>query len=562
MGSEVPVHHPDVARSTAGTLLDSASEVPYALWVFIPSLLLSVLLRALYLAQPWRADQATFPTFRGDEGTLGLMTRHVIEGARPIFIYGVFHQGALDAYVGAVPFMLFGKSLLSLRLTPMLLAVVCIGLIYLIGRELYGPRAAFLAASLVAVPSPFFFLWGAHAQPAYVALIALLSTTVYAVLLVLKRPTWLRLVGFGLAAGLAGFDNQIALPYTAACAAAVVLCVPLRPQHVAVAVLAWVIGIAPLLYGNIVTPFASVRGLGRKAYFSITLAKARLHGNRRAVHARAPRAPDPARAHRYRSLPLLEVLGAQQDREGTWSVLGSVGAALLVFGLIGAIRRWSRARRVDPRDFHRHSLILALVCVGVVVGIAGFTGQPVGRYQLLLYPLLSVLTAGWIVRAAPRLAVPLIALVVAGHALAITAPPPTDGSVSDDEILRALATKGLRYGYTAGGMYDLVFRSEEQVVLVPLDHSRYAPYEGMVAAAPQIAYIYRSDEQRKSAHEAFMRLLAADGVRYQQMDIGVHHVLYDFEPRSAITPEFINKVRSSFRKMKFGCRESGPPSVS
>ncbi len=551
---------PDVA--SAPTSEGETVRYGHARWVFLASLLLGVLLRILYLAQPWRADQATFPMFRGDEGMLGLMGRHIIEGARPIFIYGVFHQGALDAYLVAVSFMLFGKTLLSLRLMPVVLAVACIGLTYLIGRELYGRRAALLAASLVAVPSPFFFLWGAHAQPAYVALIVLLLITVYAALLVLKGPTWPRLAGFGLAAGLAGFDNQIALPYMAVCALIVVLSAPLRPQHIAVAVLAWVIGIAPLLYGNAVIPFASVRQLGRKAYFSITMAKSRVRGSRHAAHAHGPGAPDAGRVRHYRSLPILEVLGAQQDREGTYSVLGSVGAAVVACGLIGALRRWFGARRVDPGDCHRHSMMLALVGVALIVGIAGFTGQPVGRYQLLLYPLLSVLAAGWIVRAAPRVALPLIALVVAGHAWATVVPPPTDGSVSDDEILRALTSKGIQYGYTAGGMYDLVFRSEEQVVLVPLDHSRYAPYENTVAAAGRISYIYRTDEQRKPAHEAFLRLLTENGVRYQQMDIGVHHVLYDFEPRSAITPEFINKVRSSFRKVKFGRRESHAAFVS
>lgn len=511
------------------------------LWVFIPSLVVSLILRALYLAQPWRVDQATFGMLRSDEGNLGLMTRHVLEGARPIFVYGIYHQGALEAYLGAAPFILFGKTLLSLRLTAVLLAVGGIWLTYLIARELYDRPTGLLAASLVALPSSYVFLGGLLALPGYVALVALLLVTVYATLLVLKRPRWLRLVCLGLAAGLVGWDDQIGLPYTAVCALAVFLWASLRWKHVAVALLAWAVGIAPVLYGNVVIPFASVRQLGRKAHFSITLAKS---------HVGASRNEAP---HHYRSLPVLEVLGAQRDQEGTWSILGSLGAAVLVLGLIAAVRRWLGSRRSDPDDFRRHSLVLALVGIALVVGIAGFAGQPLGRYQLFLYPLLSVLAAGWIARAAPRLAVPLVALVVVGAAVTIIVPPPVDGSASDDEILRALGSNGIRYGYTAGPMYDLVFRSGEEVVLVPLDHSRYAPYEGRVAAAERISYVYRDDEQRKPAHEVFMKSLAESGVRYRQMDIGArHHVLYNFEPREAITPEFIARVRTNFRKVKFG----------
>jgi hypothetical protein len=532
---------PQVAAGTFGRQSEiPAGVVGRGLWVFVPSLVVSLLLRALYLAQPWRVDQATLGALRSDEGALGLMIRHVLAGARPIFVYGIFHQGAVEAYLGVPPFLLFGETLVALRLTPAVLAVGSIGLTYLIARQLYPRGAALLAASLIALPSTFVFVWGCFAVPGYVGLVFLLLAMVYATLLVLRRPTRLRLACLGFAAGLAVWNNQIALPYVAVCALAVAVWAPLRSQHVAIALLAWVVGVAPLLYGNIVIPFASVRQLGRKAYFAITLAKSQVRAHRETT------------PQHYRSLPLLEVLGAQQDQDGTWSVVGSAGAAVLVFGLVGAIRRWRASRQSDPDDFRRHTVLLALVAVVLVVGIGGFARQPIGRYQLFLYPLLSVLTAGWIARAAPRLAVPLVALVVVGRALTIVAPPPADASVPDDEVLRALGTQGIRYGYGAGGTYDLVFRSGEQVILVPLDHSRYTPYERSVAAAERIAYIYRDDQEHKPAHAAFMEALAERGVRYRQMDIGTHHVLYDFEPRQAITPAFIDEVRATFRKMKGG----------
>ena len=59
--------------------------------------------------------KAFFSTF--DTSTVGLMGIHILEGERPLFYYGQNYMGALEAYVAAVMFALFGVSTTSLSLS-------------------------------------------------------------------------------------------------------------------------------------------------------------------------------------------------------------------------------------------------------------------------------------------------------------------------------------------------------------------------------------------------------------------------------------------------------------
>ncbi|HCJ36167.1 MAG TPA: hypothetical protein DHV65_17955, partial [Ktedonobacter sp.] len=73
-------------------------------------IVLAVCLRILLTASGW-------PTTNSDESTIGLMARHIAyNGEHPVVFYNRNYLGALEAYLGAAFFRLFGPSLFSLRL--------------------------------------------------------------------------------------------------------------------------------------------------------------------------------------------------------------------------------------------------------------------------------------------------------------------------------------------------------------------------------------------------------------------------------------------------------------
>src|SRR2546425_3067027 len=78
---------------------------PYEIAAFV-ILLFAVAIRVILVAQGW-------PVTNSDEATIGLMGLHILHhGELPIFFYGQNYMGALQAYLGAGFFALFGSSVL------------------------------------------------------------------------------------------------------------------------------------------------------------------------------------------------------------------------------------------------------------------------------------------------------------------------------------------------------------------------------------------------------------------------------------------------------------------
>lgn len=92
----------------------------------------------------------------------------------------------------------------------------------------------------------------------------------------------------------------------------------------------------------------------------------------------------------------------------------------------------------------------------------------------------------------------------------------------------------------------------ERIVLVPLDHSRYVPYESKVEAANEVFYIYRTYQERKPAHVTLRQHLRDSGVTSERLDVGDFHILYGVQPRQAVSLAAVREVRSKFREEKSG----------
>lgn len=108
----------------------------------------AVALRLLLIALGW-------PQTNSDESTMGLMALHIASGRDfPGFFYGQNYMGALQAYIAAPLFLLFGPSIFTLRLSMLLLCTGYLINIYLLTRLLYTKKLALVALVVVGLGTP------------------------------------------------------------------------------------------------------------------------------------------------------------------------------------------------------------------------------------------------------------------------------------------------------------------------------------------------------------------------------------------------------------------------
>ncbi|HEX6480758.1 MAG TPA: glycosyltransferase family 39 protein, partial [Ktedonobacteraceae bacterium] len=95
-----------------------------------------------------------WPLTNSDEATMGLMALHIaFKGEHPFFFYGQNYMGAIEAYLGAAAFRLFGVSLLSLRLSTILLFTLFLICMYFLASLLYNKKVALVTIILLALGS-------------------------------------------------------------------------------------------------------------------------------------------------------------------------------------------------------------------------------------------------------------------------------------------------------------------------------------------------------------------------------------------------------------------------
>ncbi len=108
---------------------------------------LAVLLRVVLIALGW-------PQHNSDESVMGLMALHINNrGELPIFFYGQFYMGATEAYISAALFRLFGASVVTLRLVPLLLFALFLACMYLLTSLLYSKPLALVTLALLGLGS-------------------------------------------------------------------------------------------------------------------------------------------------------------------------------------------------------------------------------------------------------------------------------------------------------------------------------------------------------------------------------------------------------------------------
>ncbi len=110
------------------------------------------------MAAVWRLVLITqgWPLTNSDEATIGIMARHIAyNGEHPVFFYGQNYMGALQAYIGAALFPIFGASLWTVRFGLLLLFILFLFSTYFLTSLLYSKPLAVVTILWLGVGSSY-----------------------------------------------------------------------------------------------------------------------------------------------------------------------------------------------------------------------------------------------------------------------------------------------------------------------------------------------------------------------------------------------------------------------
>ncbi|MFK3980129.1 ArnT family glycosyltransferase [Micromonospora sp. NPDC050397] len=162
------------------------------------------------------------PPTNSDEATSGLVAMHVAQGREfPLFFYGQYYMGALESYLAAPLFALFGPSVLALRLPNLALYAVFLLLVWRLTRRLYSPWLATATVGLLALGSDRvlknqLIAGGGYPEMNPAGTLLVLLAVNLGLGVTTGRRRLLAYAGFGLVGGLTLWDDWLVLPYVGA----------------------------------------------------------------------------------------------------------------------------------------------------------------------------------------------------------------------------------------------------------------------------------------------------------------------------------------------------------
>ncbi|MBI2822979.1 MAG: glycosyltransferase family 39 protein, partial [Acidobacteria bacterium] len=134
----------------------------------IGGLLLLALIPRVYMLFKFRTALVDW-----DEAVVGLMARHILRGELPIFYYGQYYMGTLEAFLAALLFAVFGAEPLVLKIAPLIPFCGFLIVHFFLAQRIAGRRVAFLATLLLAVSPAFLTIWSLKARGGYTILLLL-----------------------------------------------------------------------------------------------------------------------------------------------------------------------------------------------------------------------------------------------------------------------------------------------------------------------------------------------------------------------------------------------------
>lgn len=517
----------------------ASSRVDTNAFLALAAVLLAALaVRLFLLAGPQTELEA-------DEAIVGLMARHILDGARPTFYYMQPYMGSLEAYLAAGAFALFGSSTLTLKLVPLAAALLFVGLVFATGYRLGGLAPAFASGLYVAVPPAFLALWSLKARGGYIEILALGQMLILLALGIGKRGSvrfWEALL-LGFLAGLGVWINPLIGVYLLPVGIHLGLTLRRRlvGSWVLPAIAGSLIGAYPLLAYNLEQGFATAEAM---------------FGGSWSIRE----APDYLYQLSRVSLPILAGLAQASSSQkffwpsfwaspaGMWEVSLLVTCLFLLVALLGA-RRLPALLLGRPEGVAGQNLLVLLAllvpAVFVVSKFRELVTEP--RYLLPLYSAAPLLAVGftpsrrWWRWVASLFVAALIALNL--YSLwsldpTLNLPDTAEGSRASNrsELAGFLLSRGLDRVYTDYWIgYPLAFESQERIVpsVISGGFNRYLPYAHQVSVAPDPAFVFIEGSAEEGA---FLVRLQERGVEARKGRVSIYSVYWQATPLERARP--------------------------
>ena len=201
-----------------------------------------------------------------DEALTGLMSLDILQGTPQVFYWGQPYLGAVDAYLAAAAFYVFGPSALALRWGAVWVSVLWVWAAWCIGRRIAGAEWGPVAGLQIALP-PIFLTYIQLSSHAEGVTLALTMVTLAAAVRVMdprpaRRDLWAWAI-LGLTGGLAWWTSQMAAMLLGAVALGLLVARPavLRQPGPYLALGLFGIGSLPFWWWNLQHDWATFRHL-------------------------------------------------------------------------------------------------------------------------------------------------------------------------------------------------------------------------------------------------------------------------------------------------------------
>lgn len=524
--------------------------------------LLLVLLVALCARAALLASGAV--SFHADEAVVGLMARHILQGARPTFFYGQAYMGSLDAWLVALGFATLGDSVQTIRIVQSVLYLLVVASGFVVAWRLSERvTVAVVAGLLLAVPAVNTTLYTTATLGGYnetLLLGNLLLLLGYDVTHEHAR-SWPRWVLLGLLAGVGWWANALIVAYALPVALLVLhglwrRVLPLRAAlpYILLALAGFIVGSAPWWVFDFQHDHAAL------AMFLRSQQVGEFEG------IGIPYVPPGQRALGLLLIGLPALVGLRFPWESGY-FLPLIGIPVL---LIYAFAIFYLLRGHNPLKPEARGLVLGMLGLFCLIFVAStFGADPTGRYFLpLALPLGIVLGAlveslriEWqgrpaLVRLLPGV---LVALVIgyqaAGQVAAASSPSglttqfdPVSHIANDhdDALIAFLDEHDLHHGYSNYWVaFRLAFLSGERMqysAALPYKtdlsynaaDKRYPPLTSAAEGAERVAYITTN---LPALDDVLTTWFAANDYEYEFAQVGPFNIYYDFMPAHPRPPE-------------------------
>ncbi len=488
--------------------------------------------------------------FNADEAVVGLMAKHILAGERPLFFYGQYYMGSLDAYLVAGGFSLFGVHVWVIRLVQILLYTAVISTsIYLSWILFHDKKASLLTALLLAFPAVNLTLYttvslgGYNEALLFGNLILILGWWCQKRLRNQHKTSWLDLILLGLFMGVGLWANGLTLIYSIPVGLVTFYALINRQINTKRSFSPFLFLVLGIFCGAL--PWIMELGYGNG--FSLFT---ELFGSAVAVEGGGWLARTGQHILSFFILGLPATFGLRPPWSVEWLMFLMIPMVFFVWFIIFRSVTLQAMKQDDVRNGVIW-LALPILLFSIVFFTTSFGVDPSGRYFLPMMEMLYILGGLGLARIPQQkwasVAITVMIIFHAGGTLqcayqnppGITtqfyAPAQIDHSYMP-ELIQFLETHNERRGYSTYWIsYPLAFQSDEELIFIPVlpyhtdlqytsRDNRYEPYNAIVDESDRTAYITSNNGALDELLEqSFNRM----GVSWLDTRIGMYHVYYD-----------------------------------